>query len=115
MTKILAPLHPGEVLREEYLKPLGMSAGSLAKICDVPRTRIERLVNEQIGVTADTALRLAAALGTTPDLWLNLQNHFDVQTAQRRIGKTLWQIRRRQRGLVVQSRSVILNRAGGSP
>jgi antitoxin HigA-1 len=89
MTKKLAPLHPGEVLREEFLIPLGMSSGALAKVCGVPRTRIERLANEQTGVTADTALRLAKAFGTSPDVWLNLQNDFDVQTAKRQIGKAL--------------------------
>jgi antitoxin HigA-1 len=85
----LAPLHPGEVLREEFLIPLGMSSGELARACGVPRTRIERLVNEQIGIAADTALRLGRAFGTSPEVWLNLQTDFDVQTAKRQIGKAL--------------------------
>jgi antitoxin HigA-1 len=85
----LAPLHPGEVLREEFLIPLNMSAGALARVCGVPRTRIERLANEETGVTADTALRLSKAFGTTAVLWLNLQNNFDVQTAEREIAKEL--------------------------
>lgn len=85
----LAPMHPGEVLREEFLIPLDMSAGALAKVCGVPRTRIERLANEETGVTADTALRLSKAFGTTAALWLNLQNAFDVQVAERTIGKEL--------------------------
>ena len=89
MTKQLEPMHPGEVLREEFLVPLGMSAGALARACGVPRTRIERLANEETGVTADTALRLAKVFGTSPELWLNLQNDFDVQTAKREIGKEL--------------------------
>jgi addiction module HigA family antidote len=89
MTKRLAPMHPGEVLREEFLVPLGMSSGALARACGVPRTRIERLASEQAGVTADTALRLAKAFGTSPDLWLSLQNDFDVQVAKRQIGKAL--------------------------
>src|SRR5882672_12446964 len=59
MAKRLAPMHPGEVLREEFLLPLGLSPGALAKACNVPRTRIERLSNEETGVTADTALRLS--------------------------------------------------------
>jgi addiction module HigA family antidote len=92
MAKKLPPLHPGEVLREEFLVPLKMSAGALAKACGVPRTRIERLVSEQIGITADTALRLAKALGTTPELWMNLQNSFDVKTAMLHISKELDQI-----------------------
>ena len=80
---------PGEVLREEFLIPLEMSAGALAKACGVPRTRIERLANEETGVTADTALRLAKAFGTTAQLWLNLQNDYDVQIAKRDLGKIL--------------------------
>ena len=92
MAKKLPPLHPGEVLREEFLVPLKMSAGALAKACGVPRTRIERLAGEQIGITADTALRLSKALGTTPELWLNLQNSFDVKTAILEIGNELEQI-----------------------
>jgi addiction module HigA family antidote len=92
MAKKLPPLHPGEVLREEFLVPLEMSAGALAKACGVPRTRIERLANEQIGVTADTALRLSKAFGTTPELWLNLQNTFDVETARIKIAPELARI-----------------------
>ena len=89
MAKKLKPLHPGEVLREEFLVPLGLSAGALAKACALPRTRIERIASEQTGVTADTALRLAKALGTTAELWLNLQNDYDVQIAKRGISKVL--------------------------
>src|SRR5664280_1949688 len=89
MTKKLAPMHPGEVLREEFLVPLGMAPGALARACGVPRTRIERLASEEAGVTADTALRLAKAFGTSPDLWLNLQSDFDIQVARRQIGKAL--------------------------
>jgi antitoxin HigA-1 len=62
----LPPVHPGEILREEYLVPLGMSAGALAKKLNVPRTRIERLAAEQTSVTTDTALRLAKFFGTSP-------------------------------------------------
>jgi addiction module HigA family antidote len=89
MTRKLPPLHPGEILREEFLIPLQLSAGALAKVCGVPRTRIERLVNEESGMTADTALRLSKALGTTAALWLNLQNDYDIRVAQRDIGKEL--------------------------
>src|SRR6516165_6306134 len=92
MVKKLAPMHPGEVLREEFLVPLGLSAGALAKACGVPRTRIERIANEETSITADTALRLGKALGTSAQLWLNLQNEFDMWTAKRRIGKDLEKI-----------------------
>ena len=89
MAKTLKPMHPGEVLREEFLVPLSLSAGALARTCSLPRTRIERIANEQTGITADTALRLAKALGTTPQLWLNLQNDHDVEVAKRRLSNIL--------------------------
>jgi len=92
MTKKLPPIHPGEILREEFLGPLGMSAGKLAKVCDVPRTRIERLANEEIGVSADTALRLGKAFGTTAQFWLNLQNAYDIRVAEREIAADLAKI-----------------------
>jgi antitoxin HigA-1 len=92
MTKKLAPLHPGEVLREEFLIPLGLSPGALAKACDLPRTRIERIAAETTGISADTALRLAKALNTSPQLWLNLQNDHDIQIARHEIGKKLKKI-----------------------
>jgi len=94
VTKKLPPMHPGEVLREEFLIPLGLSAGKLAQVCAVPRTRIERIAKEEIGVTADTALRLAKALGTSPELWLNLQTDYDVQVAKKAIGKAIDKIER---------------------
>jgi addiction module HigA family antidote len=78
----LRPIHPGEILREEFLAPLGMSAYALATHLRVPRTRIERLVREETPVTPDTALRLARYWGTTADFWLGLQAQFDLETAQ---------------------------------
>jgi len=92
MAKKMKPMHAGEILREEFLVPLEMSAGALAKACGLPRTRIERIANEQTGITADTALRLAKALGTTAQLWLNLQNDYDIQVAERELGKVLRRI-----------------------
>jgi len=94
MPKKLPPLHPGEVLREEFLMPLGLSAGALAKAMGVPRTRVERIAAESIGITADTALRLGKALGTSAQLWLNLQNRHDVEMTERAIGKQLARISR---------------------
>lgn len=81
MTNTLPPVHPGEILREEYLLPLGMSAGALARKLGVPRTRIERLVMEQTPVTTDTALRLARFFRTTPEFWLNMQTSYDIKIA----------------------------------
>jgi len=89
MVRKLKPMHPGEVLREEFLVPLKMSAGSLAKVCGLPRTRIERIANEQSGITADTALRLAKVLGTTARLWLNLQTDYDLQIARLGLGRVI--------------------------
>ncbi|MGC1562469.1 MAG: HigA family addiction module antitoxin [Bradyrhizobium sp.] len=89
MHKKLKPMHPGEVLREEFLIPLKMSAGALAKVCGLPRTRIERIANEQTGISADTALRLGKALNTTAQLWLNLQIDYDIQVARRDLGRLL--------------------------
>ena len=88
------PLHPGEVLREEFLVPLALSPGALAKAMGVPRTRVERIAAETSGITADTALRLSRALGTSAQLWLNLQNRYDIETAERTIGKELGKIAR---------------------
>jgi len=78
---ILPPVHPGEFLREEYLVPLGMSAGALARHLNVPRTRIERLVAEQTAVTTDTALRLAKFFRTSPEFWMNMQAGYDLKIA----------------------------------
>ena len=89
MHKKLKPMHPGEVLREEFLIPLKMSAGALAKVCGLPRTRIERIANEQTGISADTALRLGKALNTTAQLWLNLQIDYNIQVARRDLGRLL--------------------------
>jgi addiction module HigA family antidote len=76
----LAPVHPGEVLRAEFLEPLGITPYSLAAALHVPRTRIERLVREETSVTVDTALRLGRYFGTSPEFWLNMQSLFDLET-----------------------------------
>jgi antitoxin HigA-1 len=85
----LAPMHPGEVLREEFLIPLKLSAGELARRADVPRTRFERIAEEKTSITADSALRLGKLLGTTPEFWLNLQNDYDTLMAKKEIGRKL--------------------------
>jgi len=82
MTQLGFTMHPGKVLKELYLKPLGMSAIDLAKAVKVPRSRIERLVKGVAGVTPDTAYRLAAAFRTTPELWMNMQQKYDLFTAE---------------------------------
>jgi len=82
MTLMKTPSHPGEVLKELYLDPLGLSPIALARRLHVPRTRIERLVREETAVTADTAMRLAKAFGTTPEYWMNLQRAWDLARAR---------------------------------
>ena len=79
------PCHPGEILRHEFLEPLGVSAIGIARAIGVPRTRIERLVKEQTAVTPDTALRLSKALGTTPEFWITMQSNFDMAAARRAV------------------------------
>lgn len=85
MTILGFSIHPGEILREEYLVPLGLKPYTLAKKLNVPRTRIERLASEQTPVTPDTALRLAKFFGTTPEFWMNMQGAYDLRAAEREI------------------------------
>ena len=87
MTRKLPPLHPGEVLREEFMKPLGLSAYAIATACHLPRIRIERIANEDIGITADTALRLAKLFNTSPEFWLNLQAQYELEMTAAAIAK----------------------------
>ena len=77
--------HPGEVLSEEFLNPLGMSVNALAMALRVPATRIGAVVKGERSVTADTALRLARFLGSSPEFWVNLQGHYDLKMARRNL------------------------------
>ena len=88
----LPPVHPGEVLREEFLLPLGLSAGAVARAIGVPRTRIERLASEQVDLTPDTALRLARLFGTSAEFWMNLQSRYSLETAVDALGSELERI-----------------------
>ena len=85
----LPPIHPGEILREEFLSPLGMSANELALALRVPATRINDIVNEKRGITADTALRLSRYFGTTPKFWMNTQASWELEVAQDRLGSAV--------------------------
>ncbi len=78
----MRPVHPGEILREEYLRPLGMSANALAKALKVTPARINDIVRERRGITADTALRLARYFGTDARSWMNLQSAYDLRVAE---------------------------------
>lgn len=89
MRNQMRPVHPGEVLREEFLAPLGISASALAAALGVPANRTTLLVREARGVTADTALRLARYFGTTPEFWLNLQSTHDLRVAERETGAAI--------------------------
>ncbi|WP_026596823.1 HigA family addiction module antitoxin [Methylobacterium sp. 77] len=89
---VLPPMHPGEVLREEFMVPLGLSAGKIARACGVPRTRIERIAAEEIGISTDTALRLGRFFKTSPDLWINLQKQFEIESLFREIGADIERI-----------------------
>ena len=82
MARKLPPIHPGEILREEFLLPMELTPYAVAQACGVPRTRIERLAREETPVTADTALRLGRFFGTTPSFWMNLQARYDLETAE---------------------------------
>jgi addiction module HigA family antidote len=84
--KRLVPIHPGEILEEEFMRPLGLSANGLAKALDVPVTRVSEIVRGRRGVTADTALRLARLLGTSAELWMGLQAEHDLRVASRDTG-----------------------------
>jgi addiction module HigA family antidote len=88
MTK-LPPIHPGEILREEFLVPMDLSAGRLARRLGVPRTRIERLVAEKVDLTPDTALRLARFFGMSPQFWMGLQSDYALETTVDRLAAEL--------------------------
>jgi addiction module HigA family antidote len=92
MAKRLAPVHPGEVLREELLNPLKLTPYAVARACGVPRTRIERLAREETPVTADTALRLARYFGTKPEFWMGMQAQYDLERAEDRAATELRRI-----------------------
>lgn len=81
----LRPIHPGEILREEYLAPLGMSAHALAQALKVPASRINDIVLERRGVTVDTALRLVRYFGGDVQSWMNLQTSYEVKVAEKEL------------------------------
>jgi addiction module HigA family antidote len=85
----LPPVHPGEILREEFLVPLGMPAHQLAMALRVPATRINDIVNEKRGITADTALRLSRYFGTTSRFWMNMQASWELEVAEDRLGNAV--------------------------
>jgi addiction module HigA family antidote len=91
--KVMPPVHPGEILLEEFLAPLGVSQYQLAKAVDVPARRINEIVHGQRRITADTALRLSRYFGTSERFWLNLQARYDLEMEKDRLGAALEDIR----------------------
>jgi len=90
--RLQSPIHPGAVLREDYLLPMGISTDALAEAIHVPSARVSEIVDEMRGITADTALRLARYFGTDARSWLNLQQHYELECAKRDIGPHLLEI-----------------------
>lgn len=91
-TAVMSPIHPGEVLQQEYLEPLGITQHHLAVSISVPPRRINEIVHGKRRITADTALRLARYLGTTERFWLNLQGRHDLEVVKDRIAAALERI-----------------------
>jgi len=96
MPTLLAPISPGEILAEDFMKPMNLSSNALARAIGVTPARVNEIVNGKRGITANTAWRLARYFGTTPDVWMNLQQRFDLETARRELGDALKQIHPRQ-------------------
>ena len=88
MTK-LSNIHPGEVLNEEFLKPLGITAYRLSKDIEIPQTRTSQIIKGKRRITADTALRLSKYFGTSTKFWLGLQNDYDIEEEMNRLGEVL--------------------------
>ena len=82
-----APIHPGEILLEEFLNDFGVTSYALAKAIGVPTNRVTGIVNGDRAITADTALRLARFFGNSAKFWMNLQMHYDLEVAERRVGR----------------------------
>lgn len=82
-SRTLPPIHPGEILKEDLMAPLGLSANRLARDLRVPVTRVSEILHGRRSITADTALRLARYFGTTPQFWMNLQTAYDLDVAER--------------------------------
>lgn len=91
-TETMPPIHPGEILQEEYLGPLGVSQYRLAQAIEVPPRRINEIVHGKRGISADTALRLARYFGTSERFWLNMQSRYDIEVERDRLATALERI-----------------------
>jgi addiction module HigA family antidote len=85
----MPPVHPGEVLKEDAMAPIGLSANRLAADAGIPTSRVLEIIKGRRSITADTALRLGRYFGTSAALWMNLQTRYDLELAQARIGKSI--------------------------
>ena len=88
-SKLLEPIPPGEILLEEFLRPMGVSINALARALVVPPNRVSAIVNGKRAITADTALRLGKYFGVSPEIWLDLQSDYDLRRARRAVGKEI--------------------------
>ena len=93
MTKTIPPIHPGEILQEEFLRPMGLSQNQVAIAIGVPARRINEIVLGKRRLTADTALRLGAFFGMDAQFWINLQSHYDLEIARDKLGERLSEVR----------------------
>ncbi|OHC83332.1 MAG: addiction module antidote protein, HigA family [Rhodospirillales bacterium RIFCSPLOWO2_12_FULL_67_15] len=85
----MPPIHPGEILKTEFLEPLNLSVNALSRAIGVPRTRLNDIVLGRRGITADTALRLSRYFRVSARFWMNLQSHYEIETAEEALGERL--------------------------
>lgn len=95
MARKLPPIHPGEILLEDFMRPLGLSSNALAQLLEVTPARINEIVRGRRGITADTALRLARYFGTDAQNWLNLQTRYELECARDAVGAEIARIPKR--------------------
>lgn len=93
MTRKISSIHPGEILQEEFLKPMGITAYRLSKETNIDQTRTSEIIKGKRSISVDTALRFAKFFGNSPEFWINLQNHFDIEEKKAKMEKDLKKIR----------------------
>ncbi len=106
----IAPVHPGEMLREEFMEPMGLSANGLAISIGVPATRISEILNERRGISGDTALRLGRYFRMSAQFWMNLQSHYELEVARTGLGKK-WEMSIKQAPIDVKTGALLAKRS----